>query len=203
MSIRFKVRFVVFAALAVLVAGLYYLRVSSAILDYGDAEAEAAISTAVYSVLSENLDSSFGYDDFFTVIGGGEGVSYVFTNGVAVNVLSADIADGVMKYLSLKYTDGVDVPSGVFTGINLLAGFGSPVNFKMIRIASVKCELVSDFKAAGINQVKHSLYAKVVPELILKAVGRSRRVNSEINVLVFENVIVGKVPEFYFGSDKD
>lgn len=183
------------------IACIYYIRVSNAILEIGDAEAEAMLTTSIYSALDRAAGTEqFKYDDFFTMVQDGGEILCFLTNGVAVNMFTGKIATEVTGCLTAGATRGVDVPSGVFTGIRLLAGFGGNVNIKLIKISSARCELVSEFTEAGINQVKHSLYARVVPDVTLKAIGRSKKFTSSVSVLIFENVIVGKVPDSYLNA---
>ena len=103
------------------------------------------------------------------------------------------------EYLEKEAADGVNVPAGVFTGTKLFSGFGKKVNFKLIKIISAKCEIISSFESAGINQVKHSVYVNLIPDVTLVAVGRKRHSLAEVSVLLYENVIIGKVPKVYMG----
>ncbi len=181
---------------------MYYIRVSNTILDIGDADAEAMLTTAIYSVLGDitKLGSS-DYENFFTVVKDGQNnVSSIVTNGLAINMFTSDITMRICAYLDDYAKQGISVPSGVFFGLRLLSGFGKTVNFKLIKIASSKCDLVSSFSTAGINQVRHSLYATITPDVTLKAVGRSRQVKVSVSVLIYENIIVGKVPDTYLGA---
>ena len=83
---------------------------------------------------------------------------------------------------------------GAFTGIRLISGFGAKVRMKVISVASVKCDFVSEFAQAGINQTRHSLYLNIncVVNVVTKT--KTKKINDKITVLVFDNLIVGKVP---------
>lgn len=179
--------------------GIYYFRISGIILDVGDTYAEAGLTTATYASLYGIFTGDTPvYEDFFSIARDEEGkVAYLVTDGVTVNAFTSKVSAAVLEYLNEYAKKGVDVPAGVFSGVRLFAGFGKNVNFKLLKISSVRCDLVSDFKAEGINQVRHSLYLKIVPEVTLKAAGRSKRVNTDVSVLLFENVIVGNVPDTY------
>lgn len=204
MSAKNKVKLLgLFTVLSVLV-GIYYARVTEALLEIGDAEAEAYLTTAVYSALGQAQPSGeAAYCEFFSVAKDKDGnVAYILTDGVAVNSFTRDISVKVMENLKNNSTRGVSVPAGVFTGIKLFAGMGKSVNVRILEITSARCDLVSEFRSAGINQVNHTLYAKVVPEVTLKAMGRTRKFNVEVSVMIYDNLIVGKVPEIYLNSVK-
>ena len=126
-------------------------------------------------------------------------IKCVITDGVSVNSYTSRLVENVCEYLEKEAADGVNVPAGVFTGTKLFSGFGKKVNFKLIKIISAKCEIISSFESAGINQVKHSVYVNLIPDVTLVAVGRKRHSLAEVSVLLYENVIIGKVPKVYMG----
>lgn len=66
---------------------------------------------------------------------------------------------------------------------------------KVISVSSVKCDFVSDFTQAGINQTRHSMYINIncVVNFVTKTA--TREINDVISILVFDNLIVGKVPD--------
>ncbi len=202
MTIKNKMKFLILSLVADVLIGVYYFRVTNTILDIGDTDAEAMLTTAIYSVVGDlTREEMLAYDDFFTIVNNANGeVASIITNGIAVNMFTGDIVIKICSYLDEYAKLGVNIPVGVFTGVKLLSGFGEKINFKLVKITSAKCDLVSKFETAGINQVKHSLYAQVTPDVTLKAVGRSRQVIVTVSVLVYENVIVGKVPDTYLNT---
>ncbi len=202
MSAKFKIKFLSVTVVCLILIGVYYVRVTNAIFEVGEIKAEASLTSSVYRSITDMFnEDSFKYEDFFSVIKDAEGnVSLFITDAVSVNAFTFTVANKVCAYM-LKYAEGgVNVPAGIFTGIKILSGYGNNVNIHMIEISSVNCYFNSEFESAGINQVKHSLYVKVVPEITIKAIGRTKKSSAEISVLVFENMIVGKVPEIYIDS---
>ena len=53
------------------------------------------------------------------------------------------------------------MPSGSFTGINLLAGRGPGIKIRISSIGNVETDLRSEFTAQGINQTLHRIYLQV------------------------------------------
>lgn len=197
-----KIKIIAIFSCVVILLGVYFVRVTDTILEVGDVKAEAMLTMAVYNSLSDLTESSkFSYEDFFTFTKNNDNdVVSVITNGLSVSLFTTKIVKDVTIFLDNYSANGVEVPFGVFSGIKLLSGFGKNVRVKLISIASAKCDLVSTFIEAGINQVKHSLYAEVVPDVTLKAVGRTRKVTVKVSVLIYENIIIGKVPDTYLGA---
>ncbi len=199
MKIKSKLKLSVGFLIAVILMSLYYIRVSDTVLEAGDAVAEAVLTSAAYECIKEAALSG-EYQDFFSFITNDDGdIKCVITDGVSVNSYTSRLVENVCEYLEKEAADGVNVPAGVFTGTKLFSGFGKKVNFKLIKIISAKCEIISSFESAGINQVKHSVYVNLIPDVTLVAVGRKRHSLAEISVLLYENVIIGKVPKVYMG----
>lgn len=200
MKVKNKLKITLFFMFAVVFLSVYYIRLSDFVLQAGDADAEAVLTSAAYSSIEGMYSEGGGYKDFFSFIESGEGdIKCVITDGVAVNNYTARLVDKVCVYLEKQAEEGVDIPAGVFTGLRLFSGFGKKVNFKLVKIISAKCEIISSFEGAGINQVKHSVYVTLVPDVTLVAFGRKKHFSVDVSVLLYENVIIGKVPEVYMG----
>ena len=113
------------------------------------------------------------------------------------NSLTTSLADNVSEYMLDYINDGIDVPIGVFTGIGILQGYGKNVKMPLIAINSVKCEVVSTFESAGINQTRHTLYVDVTPDVSVITTISTKKFVDNIRVMIYDNFIMGKVPDVY------
>lgn len=156
---------------------------------------DSIISSASYHAVDIIVEEKYRYSDLVDIKTDSSGnVGMIITDSYAVNKLAATAATKAYDYLSEKIEKGVEVPLGAFTGIRLISGFGAKVRMKVISVASVKCDFVSEFAQAGINQTRHSLYLNIncVVNVVTKT--KTKKINDKITVLVFDNLIVGKVP---------
>lgn len=156
---------------------------------------DSIISSASYHAVDIIVEEKYRYSDLVDIKTDSSGnVGMIITDSYAVNKLAATAATKAYDYLSEKIEKGVEVPLGAFTGIRLISGFGAKVRMKVISVASVKCDFVSEFAQAGINQTRHSLYLNIncVVNVVTKT--KTKTINDKITVLVFDNLIVGKVP---------
>ena len=124
----------------------------------------------------------------------------ILTDFYKLNALSVSIANEVSTFFDNYFENGVDVPIGAFTGIKMLSGFGKKVKMPLVTANSVKCDIISSFTQAGINQTKHSLYINIIPEVYVVTRFYTKELKDEINVLIYENIIVGKIPEVYLNG---
>ena len=163
-----------------------------------DSVATTAVSDAIYDVIQEE---GYTYQDFIEVQYTTENtVSSITANAIELNNFARELSTLIQIYLDNVGEHDISVPLGTFTGITALSGVGPKISINIVPIGSVITSFSSSFESAGINQTKHSLYidANISISVILPLT--TKRVDFVTQVLICENIIVGKVPEFYFSS---
>lgn len=90
---------------------------------------------------------------------------------------------------------------GSFTGFKLLAGKGPGVPIRISSIGNVETDLRSEFKEQGINQTLHRVYLQVECEISILTPYNDITQKITNQVLIAENVIVGKIPNTYYNLE--
>ena len=176
---------------------LYYFS-NKMLIDLGKSTYQGMLSSSAYYAISETVKDNYRYTDLINVYKNSEGnVSMITANSYKVNSLASNLADNVIYYLETNTKKGVDVPIGVFTGIRLLSGFGKKVSMPLITVTSVKCDIISQYEEAGINQTRHDIYVDIIPEVYIVTRFKTEDLTDKIRILIFDNYIVGEVPEFF------
>lgn len=171
------------------------------LIKIGESSFQGVLSSASYYAIEKSLSSEFDYDNLYKIHKDDSGnVSMITADSYKFNSLTTLLANGVGEYLTEYINQGVDVPIGIFTGISILQGFGKKIKMKLIAINSVKCDVVSKFESAGINQTRHSLYLDVTPDIAVVTRFSTKKLIDKITVMLYDNVIIGKVPEVYFSG---
>ncbi len=184
--------------LFILVFTMLYSFSNKMLIEIGVSTYSGMLSSASYYALSKALEPSFNFGNYFQIEKNNNGdVSMILTNSYEFNMLSNKIAEEVANYFNDKLGEGVDVPIGVFTGVGLISGFGKRVKMPLITVSSIKCDIISTFESAGINQTKHSLVINIIPEVYVVTRFSTKDLKDSISVLVYENIIVGAVPDTY------
>ncbi len=190
------------AVLAALLAVVIYFQrnVAGILFSLSEASVRALTVSAANEAVSETLVwNGVDHDRLVTVTRGEDGgVLSIEANAQAVNLFARQTATVAMSKLAAACEQGVRVPLGAFTGVEVLAGFGPDVTFRIIPVGTVLCELRSEFRAAGVNQTVHSIYMDVTATVSIVMPSQTREVSSETEVLVCESVIVGTVPDIYW-----
>lgn len=157
-----------------------------------------AVNDAVYYTLSDNLR----YEDLVSIARGEKGeILSITSNSLQINRIARDTAYMSQKNLNEMSREGISIPLGAFSGIELFAGMGPVVHLKIIPISNVECRFVSSFESVGVNQTKHSIYLEIVSDISIIMMRETSNFASTTEVLICESVLVGEVPKVYFSSD--
>lgn len=82
-----------------------------------------------------------------------------------------------------------------------MAGRGPAVKIQISSIGNVETSLKSEFKAQGINQTLHRVYLDVNAKVSILTPFKDIEKDITNQVLLIENVIVGRIPETYYNID--
>lgn len=158
----------------------------------------SAVSDAVYDVLQEE---NVSYKDLVSYEQiGQDNVVLVSLQTVTINKIARRFYQVAQEYLDEMGEIGVDVNLGAFTGLPFLVGVGPKINLKMTPIGAMTSTFESKFESAGINQTKHTLFIRLFASVSLILPAFSKTIDSVTEMLVVEDIIAGKVPEFYFSN---
>ena len=156
-----------------------------------------SINLAVTAVVGGGLE----YDDLFGVVKDDAGnIEMVQANSPEINMIAREIANLAQANLDALGLKEISIPIGTFTGLALLMGLGPEVTISVMPIGSALCDFVSFFTSAGINQTLHKIYIDVEAVISIITPLDEPTITVKAEVLVAENLIVGDVPEFYFGG---
>lgn len=195
---RYKVLVCIFSLL-VIVTLLYFQRnVTRVLISISEATIRSITTVAVNDAIYYTLNDSLRYEDLVTIDRDSDGnVTSITTDSLKINRIARDTAYLSQENLTKMSAEGIMVPIGALTGIEMLAGFGEKINIKIIPISNVECGFVSKFESAGINQTKHSIYLEIVSSISIIMPATTTNLASTIEVLVCESVIVGSIPDVY------
>ena len=165
------------------------------------AEVRAMCTETINSAVTAVVGGGVEYDDLFSVVRDDAGnIEMVQANSPEINMVAREIAGIAQANLDALDLKEISIPIGTFTGLALLTGLGPDVTISVMPIGSALCDFVSYFIAAGINQTLHKIYIDVHAEINIITPLDEPTITVKAEVLVAENLIVGEVPEFYFGG---
>lgn len=165
------------------------------------AEVRAMCTNSVNLAVTAVVGGGLEYDDLFRVVKNEEGdIEMVQANSPEINMIAREIANLAQANLDELGLKEISIPIGTFTGLALLMGIGPDVTISVMPIGSALCDFVSYFTSAGINQTLHKIYIDVHATINIVTPIDEPTITVKAEVLVAENLIVGNVPQFYFGG---
>lgn len=161
--------------------------------------AHAFANTIVTDVIEETVNEVLSEGDYSksaNVITE-NGVSAIESDTEKINKLKSELTVRIQDNIAERCNGKIYVPIGSASGLYILSGTGPKIPISVIPAATVNTNYVEDFKAVGINQVKHSVYINV--DVNMHYSGYMLDENEIINtdVLVLETIIIGGVPNYY------
>lgn len=156
---------------------------------------------AINMSVTEVMSSSTAFTNLTETIKDEDGnIQLIRANSAAINLLARMVTERAQTNLNTLGEKGIAIPLGSMTGIAFLAGKGPDVRLKAVAAGTVDTSFLSQFLHAGINQTLHKIFINVTATVSIVIPGASTRISSTAQVMVCESIIIGKVPEVYFGD---
>lgn len=191
------------AALIAIASVLCYLYLSAVnlIFEYGGKDFQYYVSNCSYYAVKKCIDGDFDFSTVCEIQKNSSGeVAFIKTNSLMVNYAAQKLSLDCYEYLSEYTKKGASVPLGAFSGIRIFSGTGKKINVKLNVTVSVECKIYASFTSVGINQTRQVLYAVIHSDITVFSLFKSKYYEGNIQVALFDNLIVGKVPEVYLQS---
>ena len=155
--------------------------------------------TIICNEETTKIIQNYKYEDLVTIYkDSNENITMLKSNITPINLIISDVAEKIQKRIECVKQDEVGIRVGSFTGSKILSGLGPVIPIKLSTVGNVQTDLRSEFKEAGINQTVHRIYLQVDCEIGILTPYSNIDENISNQVLIAENVIVGKIPETYY-----
>lgn len=202
---KFKKKIVLFSVISLTIFLIVFFgtNVSNVVYSYSESKIRALSVKAVNNAVSELVTNKNIYDNLVNITTDNEGkIKLIQANSIQINMLTKDLIKTSQIKLEKIGADGINIPIGTFSGINLLNGRGPSINIKLIPVGDVVCNFLSEFSQAGINQTIHKLYVTIDTQVNIILPLKNNVVKTTTSILICESVIVGEIPQVYLNSNK-
>ena len=161
-----------------------------------------SIATIISNNEVTNVMKDHTYDELFTIEKDNDGnITIIKSNVIPINEIISDVAVKIQNLINERGKENIKIAIGSFTGSKLLSGRGPGIPIKISSIGNVETDLRSEFSAQGINQTLHRVYLQVDCEVSILTPYNTISEKVSNQVLLIENVIVGKIPNTYYNLD--
>lgn len=203
---RVVIAIAVFLAIFIFCTVYFRSNIVPTVMDSSVAQMRAVTTNAINIAATSVLGAGLTYDMLFDIVKDNDGkISMIKANSPEINKIARQIANLAQANLDSLGTQEIQISAGTFTGLALLMGFGPDVTIKITPIGMANCDFVSYFQSAGINQTLHKIYIDVYADVSIVTPIDQPTIQVKAEVLVCENLIVGKIPDSYlnlYGSEE-
>ena len=161
-----------------------------------------SIATIISNNEATNVMKDHTYDELFTIEKDNDGnITMIKSNIIPINEIISDVAVKIQTSINERGRENIRIALGSFTGSKFLACRGPGVPIRISSIGNVETDLRSEFSAQGINQTLHRVYLQVDCEVSILTPYNTISEKVSNQVLLIENVIVGKIPSAYYNLE--
>lgn len=125
----------------------------------------------------------------------------ISANIFTIDEITSSIATNIQRELENTTSSNLKISLGSFTGIKMISGVGPNIPIKISSIGKVDTDLKSEFISQGINQTIHRIYLQINSEVSVLTPFKTVKQDISNQVLLAENVIIGRIPETYYNLE--
>ncbi|HHU52364.1 MAG TPA: sporulation protein YunB [Firmicutes bacterium] len=189
--------------LALVAIGFYYadVRLRPTLKGMAEARARVVATNSINRAIREQVVANIHYEDLIFVKVDNRGrVVLMQPNTGEINRLASDATITVQELLKQISREKIGIPLGQLFGAQLLAGLGPDLPVRIVPVGTVESRVFDLFEEAGINQTRHKIYLEVKTKVRVLVPLLLSNVEVKVEVPLTEAVIMGEVPQVYFGG---
>lgn len=161
-----------------------------------------SIATIICNEETTKIVKNYQYEDLVTIYKDENGnITMIKSNITPINLIISDVAEKIQKRINETEQEEIGIKLGSFTGSKILSGMGPIIPIKLSTVGNVETDLRSEFRSEGINQTIHRIYLQIDCEVNILTPYNSIAQSISNQVLIAENIIVGKIPEAYYNLE--
>lgn len=161
-----------------------------------------SIATIISNSEATSIMKDYEYEDLINIYKDkDDNITMIKANIISINKIISDVGERIQKRIDSEDYDSIKINLGSITGSKLLNSRGPEIPIKISIIGNVETDFKSEFKSAGINQTLHRLYLQVDCKISILTPYDNIEENISNQVILAENVIVGKIPNTYYNLE--
>lgn len=172
------------------------------VLAIGEMEARALASEAINRAVQEKVASAVNYQDMISFQKDNQGrIALLQANTQEINRVAAEATLAIQQEFRKLTGRRFSVPLGRAFGSQVLANYGPRIPLTFVPVGAVLVTVKQDFQQAGINQTRHVISLKAEAHIRVVIPLLTREVAVGVETPISEAVIVGPVPDVFWGKD--
>lgn len=192
------------AVLTLSLAAVFIGNFNRAAEQYAQTNIQREVSMLIEKTILAYLEESgASYGDFCTLRYSDNGkLSSITIDTLKLNVFKSEVLLRVNNLLSENDSTEFRVPWGNLTGSKWLSGRGGSITIKAVPLGMAAGGTESVFESVGINQSVHRICFELRAAVSLLTPFSHTDCELTSTVCIAETVIIGEVPDVYFGASE-
>ena len=191
-----------FAALVLLIFGIVEKNLKPTIVQIAESRASLIATETIHRVLYDKVLANVNYNELIFVHKDSEQrITMMQANTIKISRIVSQANIEIKDALENLEDEIIQIPFGQIFGSQLFANFGPRINVKLSPVGKVNVNFIDEFQEAGINQVRHILYLNIETNIRIVVPLATEGVTVNNQVPIAETIIVGQVPNTYFGVE--
>lgn len=183
--------------LSIIITGVCIKKIEPVIITLCNSKAASIAYSTANTVIKENV-TEIEYSNLVKLDKNEAGqIKAMQIDTLEMNKLSSLLCKKIQEKLNTEKDAYIKIKLSRLFGESIFSAFGPSVKIKVVPTGGVTTQVKSEFKEAGINQTKHSIYlviktkARIISPFITKPI----EVTNQIDIA--ETIIVGDIPITY------
>ena len=178
-------------------------KVEPVIISLCNSKATSFAYTIANNVIKENVDI-INYDNLVKLDKNEIGqIKALQINTLEMNKISSIICKKIQENLNEKKNVYIKIKISRLFGESIFSSFGPSLKIKVVPTGGVTTEVKTEFREAGINQTKHSIYLVVKTKARIISPFVTKPIEAVNQIDIAETIIVGDIPTTYNIQEKE
>lgn len=200
---RIKPKVVLVVLIVLILFSLFFVERSlrNTIMTLAEAQAAWTATHAINQAVLEHVSANISYADLIQPEKDiNNQVIFMQINTMLVNQIKSQAEIAIQNSLLELEKKKISIPFGQVFGAKLLANLGPMLKMVVVPLGTVQIDAEDSFEAAGINQTRHRIYLSVHSNVRIVFPLMDTKVPINTQIPIADAIIVGPVPQVYFGE---
>lgn len=176
--------------------------ITPALLTMAESRAHLIATDTIHKILYEKVLANVSYNELVYIHKDNQQrITMMQANTIKISRIVSQANIEIKDKLKSLEEENLYIPLGQALGSQILASYGPKIKVRIVPVGTVDVKFFDEFQQAGINQVRHILYLNIKTVVTIVIPTASKGVTVDNQIPIAETIIVGEVPNTYFGVE--
>lgn len=127
--------------------------------------------------------------------------NYIDIDTMLINTICYNVSNILSKKLQNINDTKIELPIGIFSGVNALSNLGPTMDIKISTIGNANIDYETKFEAVGINQINFQIFLNINTNVAIVNPLYRENININRKLMLVNTIFDGQVPNTYFNAN--